>query len=82
MAEHKRALMPQERKIAKERMDGFLKDVRAIMYAQGLPSFLMGLSQVSDKLARGDGDTIHRGWFATYLGSLLSGTTLGEMIGA
>ena len=75
-------LTPQERKIAKERMDGFLKDVRAIMYAQGLPSFLMGLSQVSDKLARGDGDTIHRGWFGTYVVSLLSSTTLGEMIGA
>ena len=74
-------LTEADKKVAKKRMDGFLSDVRAIMYAQGLPSFLIGISQVSDKLARGANDTIHHGWFGTYIGSMLLSGTLGEMIG-
>lgn len=54
-------LTKADKKVAQKRMDEFLSDVRAIMYAQGLPSFLMGISQISDKLARGSNDTIHHG---------------------
>ena len=80
--ENQKHLTEEDKKVAKKRMDGFLSDVRAIMYAQGLPSFLMGISQVSDKLARGANGTIHHGWFGTYIGSMLLSGTLGEMIGA
>lgn len=68
--------------IAKKKMNSFLNDVRTIMYAQGLPSILLGVSQVSDKLAREKNDAIHYGWFGTFLGSMLLSGTLGEMIGA
>ena len=80
--ENQTQLTKADKKVAQKRMDEFLSDVRAIMYAQGLPSFLMGISQVSDKLARGANDTIHHGWFGTYIGSMLLSGTLGEMIGA
>ncbi len=82
MSTSKKELTQEDKKIAKERMDGFLKDNRAIMYAQGLPSILLGLSQVSDKLARSDDNTINHGWFGTYLGSMLLSGTAGEFIGA